>query len=170
MGKSNRTYVGKHEGSALQEIGGIDGKLGLVDIGAVFLDVGAVIDAVCLVVNELDLDHPVPSFDGRVGVRVVAGIPSQTGGEIQEASVGDAALIVVPHTGRGKYPSQPTTARVLRDLVLKKAGLHVKHLLGLVNPLGLVLGRAGEVVLGREQRRQSPYTMVVVGHGGRLVE
>jgi hypothetical protein len=62
-----RAYIVVHVGSALEVDGIIVRELGAVDVGAVGLDVSAVVDVV-VVVHQFDPLYPVPCLLGPFGV------------------------------------------------------------------------------------------------------
>lgn len=79
------TNIVVHVGGAEDKYARVVGKLSIVDIGAVRLDVSAVVDAV-IVVHEPDTPHPVPRRFGPVGVRLVSGVARQSGAEVEETA------------------------------------------------------------------------------------
>jgi hypothetical protein len=87
--QAGKTHVVVHVGRAQQEDAVVVRELGAVDVGAVFLDMAAVVDVV-VVVDELDAHHPVPCVVGPLGICLVAGITRESGAEVEEDAVCDA--------------------------------------------------------------------------------
>jgi hypothetical protein len=86
---AGKTYVIVHVCGAQQEDAVVVRELGAVDVGAVFLHMAAVVDAV-VVVDELDAHHPVPCVIGPLGIGLVAGVTRESCAEVEEDAVGDA--------------------------------------------------------------------------------
>ena len=86
------TYIVVHVGGAQQIDGVVVRELGAVDVGAVVLDVAAVVDGV-LGVHEADAHDPVPRLLGPVGVRLVARVAREARAEVEEAAVCDAWVV-----------------------------------------------------------------------------
>ena len=87
--QAGKTYVIVHVCGAQQEDAVVVRKLRAVDVGAVFLDVSAVEDAV-LIVYVLDAQHPVVCVLGPFGIRLVARIARESCAEVEEDAVCDA--------------------------------------------------------------------------------
>lgn len=83
----------------------------MVDPGAVDVVVGAVKDVV-VSADESDARGPVVDFVGPVGVGLVAGEPGQPRGDLEEAAVGNAVLVVPAGGGGGVLPFETTAASV----------------------------------------------------------
>lgn len=83
------TYVVVHVGSTLKKDAGVVRELGLVDIGAVRLDVSAVVNVVVFVVDIPHAVHPIPGLLSPIGIGRVVGIASKSSAQIEEATVGN---------------------------------------------------------------------------------
>ena len=53
---------------------------------------------------------PVPDLISPVGVSLVSGVSSESGAEVEEATVGDAVLVIEPVVEREDLPFQSTVA------------------------------------------------------------
>lgn len=91
-------------------------------------------------------------------IRGVARVSSQPGGELEKAPVRDGVLVGVPIIERVDLPPQPTATR--RSIPPERLG--VKHSLCESKPLGLSLGRVGEVLFSSRYDCEAPETLVVV--------
>lgn len=164
------TYIVVHVCCSKQIHAIVVGELGLVDIGAVGLNVGTVVDVV-VVIHESNTSHPVPSGLGPGRVGFVVGVASKTRTEVEEAAVRNAVLVVISVVGEGNLPSQTATTS---SIVSSRVSLGVEDGLSQGKPLRLSLGRIGEVLLGGKHSSHSPETLIVVSErccdvGGHVV-
>jgi hypothetical protein len=83
-----------HGGSAQEPHAHIVRELDLVDVGAVSLNVGAVVDLV-LGVDQSHTGDPVPGLLRMVGIGLVASVPSEASAKVEEAAIGDRVLLGV---------------------------------------------------------------------------
>lgn len=83
-----------HESSALDVDGIVVRVLDLVDVGAVVLYVGSVVNVVAVrkLGDESDRFHPVVRVGGHLCVRHVAGVASEAGSEVEQTSVGNGCV------------------------------------------------------------------------------
>lgn len=98
-----------HVGGAHEEGAGVVGPLDLGRVRAVNVRVGAVVDGPCRR-DELGGCPPVPRFLGPVGVGLVAGVASQSCCQLEEATVGDAVLVIVSSVEGENLPPQSSVA------------------------------------------------------------
>lgn len=98
-----------HVGGAHQEGAGVVGPLDQRRVRAVGGGVGAVVDGPGGA-HELGGGPPVPGLSGPVGVGLVAGVAGQSGCELEEATVGDAVLVVVSFVEGEDLPPEPSVA------------------------------------------------------------
>jgi len=109
--------------------------------------------------------RPVEDLVGPVRVGLVASVDGQTGGDIEETTVGDGVLVIEPGVEGEDLPSQPPVA----VLVIPSASLQVENGLSKRQPLRLVLGWIWEFLLGRRHRCHCPKPLIVVTLGLGLV-
>ena len=83
-------------------------ELNLVDISAIGLDMGSIVDVVA-VIYQAHASCPIPSFLREVGVGVVVGVPRKAGAEVEEAAVRNGVLVVISTEEREHLPSQSNT-------------------------------------------------------------
>lgn len=98
-----------HVGGPHEEGAGVVGPLDGGWVRAVAVRFGAVVDGPCGR-HELRGCPPVPRLLGPVGVRLVAGVAGQSGCELEEATVGDAVLVIVSVVEGEDLPSESTVA------------------------------------------------------------
>src|SRR3569833_2351859 len=103
-GDARETYIVVHEGGSLQVDGGVVRELGLGDVLAVIVDMGAVVD---IVVGRHEAHFVRP-----VGVGLIQRVASQARAHFDEDAVGDAVLVVVSIFGGGDLPPHASAARV----------------------------------------------------------
>lgn len=156
------TYSVVHVGGAESKHAVIVRKLGLIDIGAILGDIRAVVHGICLVVDEAYALHPIPRLDHPVRVRRVAGIPVETGAQVQEATVGDAVLVIVSVIRKGDLPPQSAAARLVVPI---GARLRVEDGLGQSQPLRFIGWRIRELHFRGAHGGKSPEGLVVVSQG-----
>ena len=120
-----------HDSGTVDEGAHVVGPLAIIDLGAIDQIVGAVVDVEARV-NQPDGGHPVPLFLRPVRVGAVAGVPSQTGSELEEPAVGDGGLVVVAGVGSDPLPFQAASALG----VVPAPGKIVKHAFGEDDPRG----------------------------------
>lgn len=82
--------------------GGVVREGGLVDVGAVVLDVRTIVHSPAIVVDVFHSPKPIPRLLGESRVRLVAGVSRKSGSDIEEASVGDG------YQGQYKSPIIPS--------------------------------------------------------------
>lgn len=109
--------------------------------------------------------RPVEDLVGPVHVGLIAGVDGQTGSDVEEAAIGDAILVIVPRVQAEDLPSQPPVA----VLVIPPAGLQVEDRLSQRQPLRLILGWIGELLLGRRHRCHCPKPLIVITLGLGLI-
>lgn len=135
--------------------------------GTVVVDGDTVVDEhVVAVGDDVHVPHPVVDLLGPVGVTAVAGVAGESGGHVEQGTVGDGVLVVVTGVPDENLPSETTAARV--GVPTERHG--VEHGLGEVQPLGAVLWWVGEVSLGGCHGGDTPEGLVIVTLGGGLVQ
>jgi hypothetical protein len=157
---SAETYVVVHEARALNKGRSYVGELGSVDIGAVVLDVSAIID-VPVLVDVADGLGPVIGLFGPEGIGAIARVTSQTSSDVEEDAVGNRVFVIVSVVGEGNLPSETAVAV---DCI-PPGGLRVEDGLGEGKPLRFAADRVLEVDLGSQHGRHAPEALVVIPQG-----
>jgi hypothetical protein len=67
----------------------------MINVGTVGLDVCSVIDVIILI-HQTDSCNPVPDYLCVLSIRVVVGVSSESSTKVEEASIRNGVLIVVP--------------------------------------------------------------------------
>lgn len=116
-------------------------------------------------VNVSNVLCPIVDCIGPGGIRIVARVPGQTGGKVEEDSLGDGVLVVVAVVGQGDLPAQTTVAIIGAP----SGGLRVEDGLGQGQPLGFVGVGVLEIALGGEHGGHAPEALVIVSERGRPV-
>lgn len=80
-------------------------ELDLVDIRAISLDMGTVVDLV-IGVYQPYAGCPIPNLLGVVSVGVIVGVSGKPGAEVEEASIRNGVLVVVTTEVRVHLPPQ----------------------------------------------------------------
>ena len=88
------TYVVVHIRCSEQVNTHVVGELDLVDIRAVRLDVGSIINVV-VCVHQSNILYPIPNSFRVLGVGIVIGVSGKSSTEIEEAAVRDRVLVIV---------------------------------------------------------------------------
>lgn len=118
-----------------------------------------------LLVDQADSPHPVPQLDSPLRVHIVACIPRQAGGDIEQTPVGNGVLKIKARDGIDLPPDAPITRSRIPS-----SNLLIEHRLRQTQPTRILgVGRIGEVVLRSLQRGHSPESLVVVSQGLGLV-
>lgn len=68
--------------------------MNLVDICAIRLDVGTIVDVVVRV-HQANVRDPIPGFLCPVGISSIVRISSKTGTEVEKATVRDGVLVII---------------------------------------------------------------------------
>ena len=159
--RERETDIIEHDGGGVDEDGRVGRELDGVNVRAVVANVAAVQDVVVLG-DVADALHPVPGLVDPLGVRGVAGVAAQAGGDVEEDAVGDGVFVVVAAVGALDLPAHAAVA--IGHLPAGELG--VEDGLGEGEPLGLVGRRVREVDLGGEQGGHAPEALVVVAQRG----
>lgn len=78
-----------HESRSLQQNGGVVRESGLVDVGAVLLDVSTIIHPPVLMVDVLYSPKPIPSLFSILRIGRVTSVSRKSSSNVEEASVGN---------------------------------------------------------------------------------
>lgn len=103
-------------------------ELNLVNISAIALDMGSVVDLVG-VIYQAHASCPIPSPLGEVGVGVVVGVPGKAGAEVEEAAIRNGVLVVVSTEERVHLPPQSSKRqRKVRCTGLGRPALTLRYM------------------------------------------
>lgn len=151
------SYFVPHHGCAHQVNARVVGPLDVVQIRALDGGVSAVEDLESIA-DQADLDAPVVSALGPVGVRLVARVGVQARGDVEERALRDRVLVVVAVVEGEDLPPQTAVAR----RVVPACGLAVKDCLSQGEPAWFVVGGIGVAGFGGCHGRHAPEGLVVV--------
>jgi hypothetical protein len=73
----------------MRQDSGVVGESLLVDCRAVVLDISAVVHVPCLMINKFGVEDPVPGLLCMFGIGIVAGIPSESGANVEKTTIGN---------------------------------------------------------------------------------
>lgn len=126
--------------------------------------IGAV-EKVPVGINQADRVCPFEGGICPVCIRVVAGVYSEPGRDVEEAAIGDGVLVIIAVVEGEDLPSQTSSA----GGIVPSPGLRLKNGLRQTEPLRLAARGIWEVVLSGRHGSQAPETLVVVAFGPGLV-
>lgn len=85
----------------------------LVDVRAIGLDMGTIIDLV-IGVYQPHAGRPVPDLLGIFGICLIISVPGEPGTEVEEAAVCNGVLVVIPTEERVNLPPQAIGVSILQ--------------------------------------------------------
>ena len=121
---------------------GVVSPLDGLDVSAVVLTIGSV-KVMVILAHEAYRELPFPSLLGPVGVGVVSEVLVQTGGDVEEASVGNGVFVVVAVVEGKDLPSQASCTGGVVPAIL----LGVEDGLRQRKPRGLSVAEIRQLVL-----------------------
>ena len=116
--------------------------LNTILVGTILLDPSTIKNFV-LRTEQTNTSGPIPRFVGPVGVRLIAGIFGQTGGQIEEDTIRNSILVVVPGIEGEDLPAKTAVTRCS----IPASSLRVEDTLYEGKPLWLITRRVGVILL-----------------------
>lgn len=133
-------------------------------VGAVCLHVGGIGNGPVGLLQQRGGRTPIPNFLGPVEISLIAGIASQTSGQLEETTVGDGVLDHVSALVGPNLPAQTTSAGGR----IPSRNLSIKYTLGQRYPGGIAFALR-EVEFGGGDGGQAPKDLIIVSEVVALV-
>ena len=123
------------------------------------------IEEVEILIHQADRRHPVPHLPSLVRIRLIASIHRQPRSNVEETTIRNGVLIIVPIIEVEDLPLQPTTTR--RRIPSRDLG--IEHSLRQREPTRRPIRRIRILILSRRHSRHPPKRLIVIPLSFRLV-